>query len=140
MTFIPYCAAAVESILKQWPLFCSVHSLVVSVYGWYGGYGTRYDNGKEETRELSNSVSYVTYSEVEEGAIASAVSAAGNSDLEISVGDVPVSSPTAEPPTAAAAADNTLLVGIISGAVVAVLLIILLIVVISVFGRRRKPK
>jgi hypothetical protein len=113
--------------------------LIVSVYGWYGGYGTRYDNGKEETQELSNSVSYVTYSEVEEGAIASAVSAAGNSDFEISVGDVPVSSPTAEPPTAAAA-DNTLLVGIISGAVVAVLLIILLIVVISVFGRRRKPK
>ena len=130
--------------MKQWPLFFSVHSLVVSVYGWYGGYGTRYDNGKEETRELSNSVSYVTYSEVEEGAIASAVSAAGNlivvdGDLDISVGDVPVSSPTAEPPTAAAA-DNTLLVGIISGAVVAVLLIILLIVVISVFGRRRKPK
>ena len=127
--------------MKQCPLFFSVHSLVVSVYGWYGGYGTRYDNGKEETRELSNSVSYVTYSEVEEGAIASAVSAAGNSigNLEISVGDVPVSSPTAEPPTAAAA-DNTLLVGIISGAVVAVLLIILLIVVISVFGRRRKPK
>ena len=114
---------------------------MVSVYGWYGGYGTRYDNGKEETRELSNSVSYVTYSEVEEGAIASAVSAAGMiPGFEISVGDVPVSSPTAEPPTAAAAADNTLLVGIISGAVVAVLLIILLIVVISVFGRRRKPK
>ena len=125
--------------MKQWPLFFSVHSLVVSVYGWYGGYGTRYDNGKEETRELSNSVSYVTYSEVEEGAIASAVSAAGIGNFEIIVGDVPVSSPTAEPPTAAAA-DNTLLVGIISGAVVAVLLIILLIVVISVFGRRRKPK
>ena len=112
----------------------------MSVYGWYGGYGTRYDNGREETRDLSNSVSYVTYSEVEEGAITSAVSAAGMiAGFEISVGDVPVSSPTAEPPTAAAA-DNTLLVGIISGAVVAVLLIILLIVVISVFGRRRKPK
>ena len=111
----------------------------MNVYGWYGGYGTRYNNGKEETRELSNSVNYVTYNGVEEGKIARAVSdAASNAGFDIVVGDVPVSSPTAEPPTASTG--DTLTVGIISGAVVAVLLIILLIVAITVFGRRRNPK
>ena len=109
----------------------------MNVYGWYGGYGTRYNNGKEETRELSNSVNYVTYNGVEEEKIARAVSNAAG-DFDIVVGDVPVSSPTAEPPTASTG--DTLTVGIISGAVVAVLLIILLIVTITVFGRRRNPK
>lgn len=108
----------------------------MNVYGWYGGYGTRYNNGKEETRELSNSVNYVTYNGVDEAKIAGAVSDV--KDFDIVVGDVPVSSPTAEPPTASTG--DTLTVGIISGAVVAVLLIILLIVAITVFGRRRNPK
>ena len=112
----------------------------MEVYGWFGGYGTRYNDGKEETRQLSNSVNYVTYDGVEEGKLSSAAAAvASATGIRIIIGDVPVSSPTADPPPAAPA-DNTALVGIASGSVVAILLIVLLIVSITVFGRRRKPK
>ena len=114
----------------------------MNVYGWFGSYGTRHNSGKEDTRELSNSVNYVSYDSVEQDSIASAVSAAAaQADIEIVVGDLPASSPATEEPTSPAEPDNTLLlVGVASGSAVAILLLILLIVVISVFGRRRKPK
>ena len=112
----------------------------MNVYGWYGNYGTRYNSGKEPSRDLTNSVNYVLYSDVEQDSITNAVSAAGTqAGIDIEVLEVPGSTPTAKP-TSQTAGDNTTLVGIVSGTVVAILLIVLAIAIIVVLGRRRPPK
>ena len=117
-----------------------VHRLTVNVYGWYGGYGTRYNSGKEPSQDLTNSVNYVSYSGVKQGSITSAVSAAGkHTGIDMEVIEVPVSTPTTEP-TSPPASDNTMLVGIVSGTVVVILLIVLLLIIIIIWGRRRQPK
>lgn len=111
----------------------------MTVYGWYGTYGTRYNNGEEEGRDLSNSVIYVTYEDVNKESLDSvAYVVTESSGIEAVIGDVPE---TVLPPgTNQQTANSTATVGIASGAVVIVLLLVLLIVSIIVFGRRRKPK
>ena len=108
----------------------------MTIYGWYGDYGTRYDNGQEETRDFSNSVSYITYDAVNEDDLNKATAAlSASTGINVAIGEVPVSTPTpdiTQPPN-----NNTLLVGIAGGTTVAILLIVLLIVIIVVAGRRR---
>ena len=113
--------------------------MIITLYGWYGGYGTRRDNGEEETKQLSNPVNYITYENVEKETLDSAALAITSSfGVDFVIGDAPVS--TTPTPDTAQPADHTTLVGIAGGTTVAVLLIVLLIVIIAVVGRRRKPK
>ena len=111
----------------------------MTVYGWYGTYGTRYNNGEEESRDLSNSVIYVTYEDVNKESLDRVADVLTESTgIEVVIGDVPetvLPSETNPPP-----ANNTAVVGIASGTVVVVLLLVLLIVSVIVLGRRRKPK
>lgn len=108
----------------------------MNVYGWYGGYGTRYDDGKEDTEEFSNSVSYITYDDIADAINTVAERLAASTGIDLSIGEVPSStSETTQP-----AADNTLLVGIVAGSTVAALIIVLLIVIFIVLGRRKKAK
>ena len=109
----------------------------MTIYGWYGGYGPRENNGKEGSQETS--VVYITYDGLEDGDLNKVTSALSDSvGFEVVVGEVPVSTPTAD--VTQPAGDNTALAGIAGGAAIAVLLLVLLIVVIVVFGRRRSPR
>ena len=120
---------------------CTIYCrLIITIYGWYGGYGTRHNNGKEETEQLSNPVNYITYENVEKEALDRAAQAMTSSfGINVVVGDVPVS--TTPTPDTAQPAGHTTLVGIAGGTAVAVLVLVLVIVIIAVFGgRRRKPK
>ena len=110
----------------------------MTIYGWYGGYGPRNDNGKEQTDKLSNSVIYITYENIEKESLDSVAAVLANSlGIDVAIGDVPE---TSAPPVTSQPENNTVLVGIVSGAVVSGLLILLSIVIIYAAGRRRKPK
>ena len=116
------------------------YRLIAPIYGWYGGYGTRRNDGKEETEQLSNPVNYITYENIEKETLDSAaLGITGSFGKRVVFGDVPVlTTPT---PDTAQPADHTTLVGIAGGTAVAVPLLVLLIVIIAVVGgRRRKPK
>lgn len=109
----------------------------MTIYGWYGGYGPRDNNGKEGLQETT--VVYITYGGLEDDTLNRVTSAlSGSMGFEVVIGEVPVSTPTAD--VTQPAADNTTLAGIVGGASVAVLLLVLLIVTLVVFGRRRKPR
>lgn len=113
------------------------HRLLLTVYGWYGGYGPRYNNGKEGSEETS--VVYITYEGLDDNALSSVSSYLRESaGVEVVIGDVPVTTPTADAtqPTG----NNTALVGIVGGVVVAILVLVLLIVIITVYGRKRNPR
>ena len=109
------------------------------MYGWYGDYGPRFDNGKEQTNQISASVRYLVFTDTQKESLAVDVQSLHNFDFGV---ELDTSDPVTEPTTTESGGffNDTGVVGIICGTVLLVLIIALVIVLLLVFRRRKRNK
>ena len=109
------------------------------MYGWYGDYGPRSDNGKEQTNKLSASVRYLVFTDTQKDSLATGVQSFHNFDFGV---ELDTSDPITEPTTTDSGGffSDTGVVGIICGTVLLVLIIALVVVLLLVFRRRKQSE
>ena len=108
------------------------------MYGWFGDYGPRNEDGAQPTNVISTSVKYITYTDTDKESLAESVADLHGFDFGITLDDTATEEPGEKP--ANQLFNVQLTVVIVSVAGVLALVIILTIILIAKFGRRRQPK
>ena len=122
------------------------HSYDVIIYGWYGEFDPRENNGEISARELSTSPpSPIQYVEYNQELFELVIESNEFNPLTFRVEFVPnpetTTTTTTKEPTPNGGLSMEVILGVAVGGALGGLLILLIIVIVCVFGRRRdKPK